>query len=332
VKHRRLVATALLFGASFLAARPAGADPSDATRATARALAEEGHEALERKDFVTAADRFARADALVHAPKLLRDLARAQAGLGKLVAAQETYSKIIHEGAPPGSLPMTAEVVDTAYKERDALTPRLAWVTVTVTGAAGAKVTVDGEAMPSAALGVPNALDPGRHVVSAVALDGGRAEVTVTLAEGARQAVPLELEPLAVAKQPVPSAMSAAPAPSAALADVPAPIVKRSAQKTAGFVSLGVGAAGLLLGGATGVAAIVVRNETVGGCTDGRCPPSLASKVDSYNTLASRASIGFIAGGALAGLGVVLLATSPTAKGRVGLMVGPGALGAAGSF
>jgi hypothetical protein len=182
VKHRRLVATALLFGASFLAARPAGADPSDATRATARALAEEGHEALERKDFVTAADRFARADALVHTPKLLRDLARAQAGRGKLVAAQETYSKIIHEGAQPGGSSMTAEVVETAYKERDALAPRLSWVTVTVAGAAGAKVTVDGEAMPSAALGVPNALDPGQQVPSVAPV--GRSSVTLLLAAG----------------------------------------------------------------------------------------------------------------------------------------------------
>jgi hypothetical protein len=330
VKHRRLVATALLFGASLLTVHAAGADPSDATRATARALAEEGHEALERKDFVTAADRFARADALVHAPKLLRDLARAQAGLGRLVAAQETYSKIIHEGAQPGGSSMTAEVVDTAYKERDALTPRLAWVTITVTGAAGAQVTVDGEAMPSAALGVPLAVDPGsKHVVVATATDGGRAEATVTLAEGARQAVPLELKPVAAASVVTPAVLG----PSAIPADAQVPAAKGSPWKTVGFVSLGVGAAGLILGGVTGGLAIGDHGG-LGECVSGHCPESLASKVNAYNTMGAVSTLGFAIGGVAAGLGVVLIATSPKKAARVGLtmMVGPGHVGAMGRF
>jgi hypothetical protein len=66
----------------FMATRVAQAEPSDADRATARVLAHEGFDAQQRGDYSVAADRFLRADALVHAPTLLLGLARAQVGLG----------------------------------------------------------------------------------------------------------------------------------------------------------------------------------------------------------------------------------------------------------
>ena len=64
-----------------LSTTTAWAEPSEADRATARALALEGHNALKNKDFASAADRFGRADALVHAPTLVVDWARALQGL-----------------------------------------------------------------------------------------------------------------------------------------------------------------------------------------------------------------------------------------------------------
>src|SRR5688572_30046531 len=81
-------------------AQPAFAQ-SEADRGQARQLAIEGNEALEKKDYVTAADKFGRADALFHAPTLLLGFARANAGLGKLVVAVEAYRRVVREGAPP---------------------------------------------------------------------------------------------------------------------------------------------------------------------------------------------------------------------------------------
>ena len=78
---------------------------SEADRATARELAREGQAAFDRGDFETAADRFARADALVHAPTLLLALARAQNKLNRLVQSYESYSRILREGVPEGSPP-----------------------------------------------------------------------------------------------------------------------------------------------------------------------------------------------------------------------------------
>jgi hypothetical protein len=125
-------------------AAPAWADPSDADRATARALAQEGQSALEKQDFATAADRFARADALVHAPTLLLGRARALVGLGKLVEAQEAYERIVREGVAANAPAPFHVALEDAKKEVEAIAPRLAWVTISVRGADGAAVTLDG--------------------------------------------------------------------------------------------------------------------------------------------------------------------------------------------
>src|SRR5882757_4345778 len=79
-------------------AAPNSAEPTAADRATARTLAQQGYEALRDKNYTDAVDRYTRALAIVHAPTLLRDLARAEVGLGKLVDAHENYSIILREG------------------------------------------------------------------------------------------------------------------------------------------------------------------------------------------------------------------------------------------
>src|SRR5215203_241669 len=86
-----------------LMARPAWAEANEADRATARALALEGHAALQKKDYATAADRFGRADSLVHAPTLVVDWARSLQGLGRFVEAHEKYELVLREGIPAGS-------------------------------------------------------------------------------------------------------------------------------------------------------------------------------------------------------------------------------------
>jgi len=83
----KLVAICLGLVCAVLLAMPARAEPNEADRATARALALEAHKALQNKDYATAAERFGRADALVHAPTLVVDWARALQGLGRFVEA-----------------------------------------------------------------------------------------------------------------------------------------------------------------------------------------------------------------------------------------------------
>src|SRR3954463_14192525 len=120
------------------------AEPSAVDRATARSLAGEGYQALQTKDYATAADRFSRADALVHAPTLMIDWARALVGLGKLVEAQERYEQIIREGVDAKAPKSWQRALSDAGTELAQLKPRLAWVTLSVSGAEDARVTIDG--------------------------------------------------------------------------------------------------------------------------------------------------------------------------------------------
>src|SRR5437899_40990 len=119
MKHARWLAGLSL--AAFLFAGRVAAAPSDADRATARALALEGFHALDMKDFATAADRFSRADALVHAPTLLLGLARAEVGLGKLVAAGEVYNRLVREPLPPNAPQVFIDAVENGKTELGAL-------------------------------------------------------------------------------------------------------------------------------------------------------------------------------------------------------------------
>src|SRR5689334_8135308 len=150
----RLAALCLGLLCILLAATPArAAEPNEADRATARALALEGHTALQNKDYKTAVDRFARADALVHAPTLVVDLARALQGVGRFVEAHEKYELVLREGVDANSPKSWTRALEEAKKELDALKPRLAWITVVLKDPPDATVKIDGILVPLAAVG-----------------------------------------------------------------------------------------------------------------------------------------------------------------------------------
>ena len=349
MRARRCFA-ALLFLAS-LAPASARAQITDADKATARQLTLDGYEALDKKDWATAADRFTRADGLYHAPTVTLGLARAMGGLGKLVTAQELYSRVVHETIPPNASAAFTRAVDEARRELDALTPRVPSVIINVKGSAAPRVTVDGVEVPSVALGVKRPADPGKHLVRAQGVGVSPVEVTITLAEGKSETVNVELKPgpgglpPAVVAPPPPGVVPPPPATTAPIAlppSGPAPDQGSSSgplRRTVGFVGLGVGAAGLILGGAMGGLALSKHADLLKTCPAGHCAPGSEgtnqSKIDSYNTMGTVSTVGFIAGGALAATGLILVVTAPKASPQAAAvtpLVGLGYLGAQGTF
>ncbi len=313
--------------------------PSDADVAVARKLTIEGFAALDQKDFAQAESRFTRADALYHAPTVSLGLARARAGLGKLVGAQAAYSRVVHTTVPADASPAFVKAIEDARRELDALTPRVPSLIIQVKGTAAAKVTVDGVEVPSAALGEQRPLDPGKHVVRAVAAGFANGEATVTLAEGKTETLTLELKP-GTSEPTTEAPPGGSPGPLAgtgAHGDVGAP--RSSPQKTLGLAAIGVGAAGLVVGVATGVVGLGKQSDLLKHCPDGACPSNsmatYGSEVSTYQTLSTVSTIALVAGGALAVTGVVLIATAPRSK-ATGAMIlpvlGPGYLGAQGRF
>jgi hypothetical protein len=287
---------------------------SEADRATARELAREGQAAFDRGDFESAADRFARADALVHAPTLLLALARAQNKLGKLVQSYESYSRILREGVPEGSPPVFKKAFEDAKKEVEPIRARLGWVTIDVKGPANARVSIDDTAVPPAAVGVRRAVNPGGHVIKAEAEGFLPAEQSISVAEGESAAASLVLEPDPNSQVAAATGASAAQASqgNGAKIEAPpdAPRAAGSTSRTLGFVALGVGAAGLVVGGVTGVMALGKRGDLDDACPGGQCPEGQRANLDGYRRLGTVSTIGFIVGGVGAATGVTLLLTS----------------------
>lgn len=316
---------ALLF-AALLPPSVARADVSDADRATARALAVEGQAALDRKDHAVALDRFGRADALIHAPSLLIGVARAQVGLGHLVAAQEVYNRILREGVAAGAPEPFFVALEDAKRELEALAPRVPSVTIVVKGPAAPEVTLDDQPVPVAALGARRPVDPGTRVIRASAPGFAPGEVKLTIGEGTHETATVALQR---------SAAPAAPAVPAVLAAAPDEGGGPS-RATLGIVALGVGGAGLALGAVTGILAITKHADLEDQCGGDPCAPEHQGDVDSYHTLGTLSTIGFIAGGVGIGAGAFLILTAPDPAPRQGAWIAPriglGYLGAEGRF
>jgi hypothetical protein len=332
---RRIVTRVLFLAASTLAfpgLAAAQTAPSDADRATARALAHEGYDAQKHEHYALAADRFERAESLVHAPTLLLGLARAQVGLGKLVEANETYRRILREPLAPGAPAPFASAVKSAASEDAEVAARLAWVTLVVSGVSGpnvAEVRLDGETVPAAALGVRFACNPGRHALKASAVGFAPAEQAFALSEGGEQTIAVTLRALpeappapVVDERPAPPPPAAPPAPE----DRPS-----SVQTKLGITALALGATGLVAGGVTGILVLTRHASLDDACPNGHCSPAYASQLDTYRTLANISTIATIAGATGAAAGIVLLLTSPRST-EVHAYAGVNSAGIAGRF
>ena len=325
---------------------------SDADKATARSLGQEGQAALDKKDFKGAEDRFRRADSLFHAPTLALGLARSQAALGRFVAAQETYNRIIREGTAPGAPAVFVKAIEDAKSEVGGVSAKVAGVTITVAGPENPKVLLDDASVPAAALGVNRPVDPGAHVVKATADGFEPAETKFSVAEGGSAIAALTMRKSAVAAGPVPAVVPATAPGAAPVAGTTTPsdtamtgsadtgVSSKSSQKTIGFVALGVGGAALAVGAVTGLLALGKHSTLQDACPNGVCPAGQQSDLDSYHTMGTISTIGFIAGGAGVIAGTVLILTAPksapaatASRGpHVTPFVGLGSVGAFGTF
>jgi hypothetical protein len=320
-------------GSSFA---PAARAESEADRATARELAAEGNEALKKKSYETAEDRFRRADALVHAPTLVVDHARALVGLGRFAEAYQRYQLVLSEGAAPTAPRGWKQAVKDAEREVQPLAAKIAWLTLTVKTPGEVHVWMDGREVPAADIGTRHPVDPGTRAVTARAAGFQPKEMSVNLTAGGETALEIELEPLPPEPAPAPLA-----SPEVA-ATVAAPPAK---DRTWVYVAFGVGAAGLVTGATAGVLALGVRSDINAECPNMHCSGAKTQdqvthwqdQKSKYKTLGTISGIGFALGLAGAGAGTALLLmqskeTEPATTARLLPYVGLGELGVSGSF
>ena len=104
--------------------------------------------------------------------------------------------------------------------------------------------------------------------------------------------------------------------------------------KTLGYVSLGVGAVGLVMGSVMGVAAKSTRDELDQACPKQQCAEEQRDLYDKGKFQANLSTGGFIVGGVGVAVGALLLVTAPSSQesAHVQPLVGFGSVGVMGSF
>jgi hypothetical protein len=311
---------------------PLAAEPSEADIATARELAKQAFAAYDAHDYAKAETLFEKASDLYPAPTLLLGLARSRVKLGKYVKARENYNRIIKSNLPDTASDAFVEAQESARKEVLEVEPKLAWVTITVQGVDPEQLTVtlDGEEVPSAAIGVKRPVDPGGHAVRALGDGWVPFEAPFQIAEGGAKSVVVTMQPAPSPKpdgqpdphpQPLP-----APAPSTQMPGSPLTIV--------GFVLLGVGGASLIAGAITGGIAVGQHGELSDNCVDNRCEPAQYDTLDGFELTSTISTVTLIAGGviAAAGLTLVLVAPSSDEPASALVTVGPASLSLSATF
>ena len=298
----------------------------ESTRSGARATALEGARAMQQERWADAVALFKRAESLVHAPPHLLYMARAYVKLGKLVDAREAYQKIVHDELPATAPKAFLDARSAAFEEEAALAPRLASLRISVAGeqADKAVVMVDGVELPHALVGVAHPADPGPHKLSASAPGWAADEVSVTLREGGRETVDLVLSRKErIAESPGTGDES-----------------RKRGLRTAGWITLGVGVAGLGAGTFFLLQNRSKRDDSATLCPGTVCPAANRAEMTSLDDAADRAATfsligyGIGAAGVIGGATLLLLSRSPNETPIAGVQpwVGLGSAGVAGHF
>ncbi|HEY3500778.1 MAG TPA: hypothetical protein VGK73_39070 [Polyangiaceae bacterium] len=303
-----------------------GQEPDEATRTAARALGTSGVEAYQAGDFAMATDKLEKAYGILRVPSLGLWSARALVQNGKWVEALDRYLEVASLQVPSGEYAVQKQAQADADTDRAALKPRIPVILVRAEGAAIAEteVSIDGRVVPSALAAEGRLVNPGKHVIEGKHA-GTPARVELTVKEGQRETAVLRFG----AASPAPGTV-----PPTAVGKDSGSSSDGSTQRVIGWTAVGTGAVGIAVGTVFGIMAIGQKGDIDdnAACVDNRCAPSETDDVDSYNTARTVSSVGLIAGGVLAGVGVVLLVTAPSGKARAEAWISPNAAGLRGRF
>lgn len=299
----------------------------DGNKALAIEWANKAGEKLDAGDFAGAFD--AMQEAMKHArpPTFVVFLARVDEKLGRLLAAKELYAEVAALEVKPTDPKPFATAKEDAKNGLESMTARIPQLQITVTGdAAAAGLTLDGAALDASQTGTFFAVDPGKHKIGGLA-GGHKLEQEIEVKEGTRHYVSINLTAATpvVATRVVPVEDAVKEVPSG------------STTRLAGFVSLGVGGAGLLVGAVLGGVALSGREEARKACgeefdTLHRCSLSAAGPLQDAQWMARASTGAFVAAGLAGALGLTLLVLAPAPKSRVGVAVSPGFAAVKGVF
>lgn len=318
--HRAGVLVALSLLASSAAFSGAAlAAPTAADKETARSLLGAGQKKFDAGDYAGALEAWGAADDIMKVPTTGLRVGKAQAKLGKLVEARDTWLRVARSPATDTE----PRAIAAARKEAEALAVevgrRIPSVSVKVTGVGAdveISVSVDGVSVPPAAASLPRRVNPGEHQVAVSAQGYTEAAASVVLAEGDDKTVEVSLTLVAAAPmvQPPPPVDQPAPAqPAAPAQPVSGPQDPGADAASSGVpwavIGFSMAGVGVAVGAITGGMSASKTRDIKTTCDGNRCPGDAQADIDSASTLALISNIGFGVGVVGLGLGVYGLLT-----------------------
>jgi hypothetical protein len=292
--------------------------------AAGEALYRAAKESAKKGDWEKACAQFAESQRLDPAPGTLANLADCEEHRGLVTSAWTHFTEVQTQFKPGDARATYAREHAAALEKR---IPRLT-IRLQAGAPASARVFRDEEELRAASLGVPLPVDPGAHVV-VVKVGTAEARFPVTAVESQTTEV-LAVAPAEVAIAPA----KPDPTTPAKPVEPPTPIEKPPAtpgdNRTLGWVLVGTGAAGIAVGGVTGVLALSNAGKVKDTCGPNytTCDSTSVDNASTGQTMATVSTVAFIAGGVFAAAGLYFVITAPakttaTTAPRTGISVGP---------
>lgn len=309
---------------------------SGGNRAAAEALFNQGRDLMTAGKFAEACPKFEASQQLDPGLGTMLNLAECYEKTGRTASAWAEYREAIPLARASGSKARQ----DLATERAQALQERLSTLTIRAMSGedsnAHLEIRRDGVALQAAELGAPIPVDPGEHVVEAVA--PGKQPWSSKIQVGPNAAkVSVEVPALQPASDGA-AAPPTAPPPStpASTTAPPADTVGSdpgSGRRTTGLILGGAGIVGIGVGAFFGIQASSKWSDAKGKCSDYPygCNEDATDLRSSAHSAATVSTVGFIAGGALLAAGAVLYFTAPK-RDSVALGIGPSSAFVRGSF
>jgi hypothetical protein len=320
---RARVAALVVFGLGVTSA--SGARAQGSNEAAATALFDEGRKLMAEHRWAEACPKLAESERLAPSGGTLLNLADCYEHTGQTASAWAAWKDVASRANAAGK----ADVEKRALAKAAALEPTLAKLTIAVdagSDVAGLDVKRDGVAVGHAEFGTAIPVDPGAHVVEAVAPKKKTFSAKVDVAPrqtDARVTIALEDEPQAAAQVPAPTPVGPSPTP---MPEQPQTASGGSSLKTVGLVVGAVGLVGLGVGAAFGFVAKSKNDQALEpqNCrTSTLCTQTGLSLTDDAKRAATLSTVSFIAGGVLLAGGLTLWLTAPSAQHTGSVRVAP---------
>jgi hypothetical protein len=283
----------------------AAAEPSGAEKATAEALFQQGTELMQERKFAVACEKFEGSQQLDPALGTMLRLADCYDRTGKSASAWALFREAASVARTRGELDRERIAVERANE----LEKRLSKIELKVdrkNAPAGLEIQLNGVNVPRATWDAPVPVDPGRQRVVASAPDKTPWSATFDVSEG--PGVRSIEVPALVAKPKGESAEAAS-----------APTGRGSTLRTLGYVTGGLGAVGLALGGFLSYQAYGKKQDSLAQCRvddPNACTPQGKEMRDDAKRTADTATLLFVGGGALVAGGLVLVLSAQSSEPR----------------